>query len=204
MKSRAAHAGIRSIASMPWAGHWRRSRRITSRTRFRTPAYEYQQAVERGEAIVVGVNRFKQEESEAPRISGSNPQLEQQQIAGLRSCARHGARGAVEAQTARARTGRALSRQSECAILACSEASATVGEISDRLRAVFGEIANVMTRADRLVSPSARRLQRQEQSRVRHFRTVHACPNQDELFNGRADSEIFGEPRSAPDSIDAG
>src|SRR6202022_982353 len=29
-------------------------------------AYEYQQAVERGEAVVVGVNRFKQEEAEPP------------------------------------------------------------------------------------------------------------------------------------------
>src|SRR5579872_2637768 len=102
-------------------------------------AYEYQQAVERGEAIVVGVNRFKQEESEAPRIFRLDPDLEKQQVERLREVRASRDGTAVEARLGTleetARGGDNLMPK----IMAACEAFATVGEISDRLRKVFGE-----------------------------------------------------------------
>ncbi|HLG99162.1 MAG TPA: methylmalonyl-CoA mutase family protein [Bryobacteraceae bacterium] len=108
-------------------------------TEIQNAAYEYQQSVERGEAIVVGVNRFKQDETEPPRVFRLDPQLEQQQIARLRELRASRGANTVETRLAAleeaARSGDNLMPH----ILASSEACATVGEISDRLRAVFGE-----------------------------------------------------------------
>ena len=104
-----------------------------------TAAYEYQQAVERGDAIVVGVNRFKQEETEPPQVFRLDPELERQQITRLRDLRASRSANSVEARLnsleQAAQSGDNLMPQ----ILACSEVSATVGEISDRLRKVFGE-----------------------------------------------------------------
>ncbi len=102
-------------------------------------AYEYQQAVERGEAVVVGVNRFKQAEGEAPVHFKLDPELEQQQIARVREvrAARDGA--AVEERLKELEKAARSHDNLMPRILSCAEARATVGEISDRLRAVFGE-----------------------------------------------------------------
>ena len=102
-------------------------------------AYEYQQAVERGEAVVVGVNRFKQEENQAPRLFRLDPELEQQQVARLRELRASRSASAVEARLSALEQAARSSDNLLPHILACSEAYATVGEISDRLRAVFGE-----------------------------------------------------------------
>ncbi len=102
-------------------------------------AYEYQQAVERGEAIVVGVNRFKQEEGESLRVFRLDPELEQQQVARLRELRASRSASAVQASLSALEQAARSSDNLMPHILACSEAYATVGEISDRLRAVFGE-----------------------------------------------------------------
>ena len=102
-------------------------------------AYEYQQAVDRGEAIVVGVNRFELEEERAIPIQRIDQALETKQVEHVRALrARRdavvwqaGLRGVEEG----ARSGANLMPR----ILAAVEASATVGEISDALRRVFGE-----------------------------------------------------------------
>ncbi len=102
-------------------------------------AYECQQAVERGEAIVVGVNRFKQEEGEPQRVFRLDPDLEQQQIARLRELRASRSASAAQARLSALEQAARSSDNLMPRILACSEAYATVGEISDRLRAVFGE-----------------------------------------------------------------
>jgi methylmalonyl-CoA mutase N-terminal domain/subunit len=102
-------------------------------------AYEYQQSVERGDTVVVGVNRFKQEETEPPRLFRLDPELEKQQVAQLREL-RASRSASVVGDRLRALEQAARSTDNLMPhILACSEAYATVGEISDRLRAVFGE-----------------------------------------------------------------
>jgi methylmalonyl-CoA mutase N-terminal domain/subunit len=102
-------------------------------------AYAFQQSVERGDAVVVGVNKFQQDEKEPPTTFRLDPALEAQQIARLRELRASRDASTVEtrlyALEAAARSNDNLMPR----ILACAEAHATVGEISDRLRAVFGE-----------------------------------------------------------------
>jgi methylmalonyl-CoA mutase, N-terminal domain len=102
-------------------------------------AYEYQQAVEQGEQIIVGVNRFKAEEERTIPTLRVDPEIERAQVERLKALrARRDAgksRAALEEVERRARgTANLLP-----AILAAVEACATVGEISDALRRAFGE-----------------------------------------------------------------
>jgi len=102
-------------------------------------AYEYQQAVDREEAIVVGVNRFEVEEEKAIPIQKMDPGLEQKQIERVRALrTRRDARpweDAVAAVEEAARSGANVMPR----IVAAVDAYATVGEISDAMRRVFGE-----------------------------------------------------------------
>ena len=102
-------------------------------------AYEYQQKVERGEKIVVGVNRFQQEEENPLTALRIDSDVERQQVERLRQMRASRDPVAVESR---------LEELEQCArgsenlmprILGACEAFATVGEISDRLRRVFGE-----------------------------------------------------------------
>jgi len=102
-------------------------------------AYEYQQAVDCEDAIVVGVNRFEVEEEKAIPIQKIDPALEPKQIERVRALrARRDAGPCAEALKKvedAARSGENLMPR----ILAAVEACATVGEISDAMRRVFGE-----------------------------------------------------------------
>ncbi len=102
-------------------------------------AYEYQRAIERGEQVVVGVNRFQTENEQPIPTLQIDPDIERSQIARLQALrARRDAaksRAALDEIERRARTTENLMP----AILAAVEASATVGEISDALRRAFGE-----------------------------------------------------------------
>ena len=102
-------------------------------------AYEYQQAVDRQEAIVVGVNRFEVDEEKAIPIQKIDPALESKQIERVRVLrARRDAglwKDALTKVEEAARSGENLMPK----ILAAVEAYATVGEISDAMRRVFGE-----------------------------------------------------------------
>ena len=102
-------------------------------------AYEYQQQVDRGEAIVVGMNRYAVEEEKPIPIQRIDESLERRQVERLRALrARRNAqawRAALEAIEDAARSGTNLVPR----ILAAVEANATVGEISDTMRRVFGE-----------------------------------------------------------------
>jgi methylmalonyl-CoA mutase N-terminal domain/subunit len=102
-------------------------------------AYEYQQAVEREEQIVVGVNRFKAGEERPIPTLRIDAEIERTQVKRLKALrARRDAaksRAALEEVERRARGNENLMP----AVLAAVEAYATVGEISDALRRAFGE-----------------------------------------------------------------
>jgi methylmalonyl-CoA mutase N-terminal domain/subunit len=102
-------------------------------------AYEYQQAVDGGEQVVVGVNRFQADEERAIPTLQVDPNIERTQVARLHALrARRDAaksRAALEEVERRARGKENLMP----AILTAVEAYATVGEISDALRRAFGE-----------------------------------------------------------------
>jgi methylmalonyl-CoA mutase N-terminal domain/subunit len=102
-------------------------------------AYEAQRAIERGEATVVGVNRFTQESPHEVPVQRIDESLEPKQVERLR---------ALRARRDSAAWKRALDGVRDAAqnsenlmprILAAVEAYATVGEISDTMRRVFGE-----------------------------------------------------------------
>jgi len=102
-------------------------------------AYQYQRGVEDGRQIVVGVNKFQIEEHESPHTFAIDPGLESQQIERLRQV--RASRSANDVNAALTRLD-AAARSSENLlprIFDCCRALATVGEISDRLRRVFGE-----------------------------------------------------------------
>jgi methylmalonyl-CoA mutase N-terminal domain/subunit len=102
-------------------------------------AYEYQRAIERGDQIVVGVNRFQSEQGPPIPTLRIDPELERSQVARLHALrSRRDAaksRAAIEGVERHARGSENLMP----AILAAVEAYATVGEISDALRRAFGE-----------------------------------------------------------------
>ena len=102
-------------------------------------AFDYQHAVETKEQIVVGVNEFQAEEQRQIPTLRIDPALEREQIARLQALRsrrdRTETRRALVELERRARTNENLLP----AILAAVESFATVGEISDALRGVFGE-----------------------------------------------------------------
>jgi methylmalonyl-CoA mutase N-terminal domain/subunit len=102
-------------------------------------AYDFQRAVESKEQIIVGVNDFIAEEERSIPTLRIEPEIERSQIARL---------NALRANRDSARTKSALAELERRAsttenllptILSAVEAHATVGEISDTLRHVFGE-----------------------------------------------------------------
>ncbi|PYX88860.1 MAG: methylmalonyl-CoA mutase, partial [Acidobacteria bacterium] len=102
-------------------------------------AYEYQQQVDRLESVVVGVNRFTIEEEKPIPLQRIDEGLERKQVERLRALRarrdRSAWENALKQVEAAARAGENLMPR----IIAAVEACATVGEISDRLRTVFGE-----------------------------------------------------------------
>ena len=100
-------------------------------------AYEYQRGVESGETVVVGVNRFKQEGETSPPAFRIDPNIEPAQIARLREL--RASRPPIEAKLDALEQAARGSDNLMPKILDACEAYATVGEISHRLRKVFGE-----------------------------------------------------------------
>lgn len=102
-------------------------------------AYEYQRRVESGEQTVVGVNRFVSEESATVPLLRIDPELERQQVERLKSVRasrdHRAATEALEKVEEAARTDENVMPH----IIRAVEEHVTLGEISDALRAVFGE-----------------------------------------------------------------
>jgi methylmalonyl-CoA mutase N-terminal domain/subunit len=108
-------------------------------------AYEYQRAVETEDAVVVGVNKFQSEKEEAIPILRVDPAVEMQQVERLRSIREK--RDAIKADAAITRLEEAARGTENMLprILECVEAYVTVGEISNKLRTVWGEYREAVT-----------------------------------------------------------
>ena len=102
-------------------------------------AYEFQRAVEKKEQIVVGVNDFVAEEPRNIPILRIDAEIERSQIARLNAL--RAKRDTAKTQAALFELQRRASTSENLlpAILAAVEVYATIGEISDALRRVFGE-----------------------------------------------------------------
>ncbi|PYP88639.1 MAG: methylmalonyl-CoA mutase [Blastocatellia bacterium AA13] len=104
-------------------------------------AYDYQRAVESKEQVVVGVNRFVTEESTAVPVLRVDERLELEQVERVQKIRLERddleARQALDGVESAARGDDNLMPH----IIHAVESYATLGEISDRLRLVFGEYA---------------------------------------------------------------
>lgn len=102
-------------------------------------AYEFQRAVERKEQIVVGVNEFAANEKRQIPTLRVDPEIERAQVARVQAL--RVKRNAARTKAALAELERVAGTSENLlpAILAAVESYATVGEISDTLRRVFGE-----------------------------------------------------------------
>jgi methylmalonyl-CoA mutase, N-terminal domain len=102
-------------------------------------AYEYQRAVETKEQIVVGVNDFVAEEERGVPTLRMDEDIERSQIARLNALRARRDSARVKSALAELQRRAATTENLLPAILTAVEAYATVGEISDSLRGVFGE-----------------------------------------------------------------
>jgi methylmalonyl-CoA mutase N-terminal domain/subunit len=102
-------------------------------------AYRHQKDIEKGERVVVGVNAYKGEGKYPIRLHRADPRSEERQVVRLKK---------LMAERNRERVKAALDRLQEAAergwntvppILEAVKVYATLGEICDRLRAVYGE-----------------------------------------------------------------
>jgi len=101
-------------------------------------AYQAQQAIDSGATVVVGVNRFETDDQPGIDVFRIDPAIEAQQVERLRAVRasrdREAWKRAIDQVAASARDGNNLMP----AIIDAVEARATVGEISDAMRTVFG------------------------------------------------------------------
>jgi methylmalonyl-CoA mutase N-terminal domain/subunit len=102
-------------------------------------AYRAQQAVDSGDAVVVGVNRYVDAKAPRAEVFRIDQDIERRQIERVRSVRAQRSEGdcrsALDAVVAAARGTANLVPP----ILAAVEARATLGEVADALRVVFGE-----------------------------------------------------------------
>lgn len=102
-------------------------------------AYAYQRALEGQRAIVVGVNRFTLEEEQRPNLLHVDPEVGRRQGAKLASLRERRDNERVRQALAALEGGAASSDNLMPLIIEAVEAYATLGEISDAMRRVFGE-----------------------------------------------------------------
>jgi methylmalonyl-CoA mutase N-terminal domain/subunit len=102
-------------------------------------AYDYQRGIESGARVVVGVNRFQQEDDRVAPTFRLDPALEKSQVERLREVrAGRSQTGVTEKLAALERAARGSDNLMP-PILDAASVYATVGEISDTLRGIFGE-----------------------------------------------------------------
>jgi methylmalonyl-CoA mutase N-terminal domain/subunit len=102
-------------------------------------SFRYQSEVERGERIVVGVNRYEQEEEQPIEILRIDPALERKQIERVQGVRASRDSAAAEAALTRLREDAAHNdRNLMEPIMECSRAYVTMGEMCDALRDVWG------------------------------------------------------------------
>ncbi len=101
-------------------------------------AYRYQRQIETNERILVGLNAYKSEEEQPIPVFKANPEMERRQIERLRLLRQQRDNGLV------AKTLADLADQAQAnenllpALIETVKAYATVGEICDQLRTVYG------------------------------------------------------------------
>jgi methylmalonyl-CoA mutase, N-terminal domain len=102
-------------------------------------AYRDQQAIDSGTSIVVGVNKFQVDESQAIEVFRVDPEVERQQIERVRAVRSSRSESAWRTALEAVETAAHGTENLVPAIVNAVEHHATLGEIADTLRRVFGE-----------------------------------------------------------------
>ena len=108
-------------------------------------AYRYQREIEKGERIVVGVNKFQVEEESPKDLLRVDPSVRVSQIEGLKRLKSERDNGRVTGILGELRKAAEGNDNLMPIILDAVKAYATLGEICDALREVFGEYQPVST-----------------------------------------------------------
>jgi methylmalonyl-CoA mutase, N-terminal domain len=101
-------------------------------------SFRYQSEVERGERVIVGVNRYEQADETPIDILRIDAALEQKQIERVRAVRERRDSAKVEAALARLRTDAEGDANLMPAIMDCARAYTTMGEMCDTLREAWG------------------------------------------------------------------
>jgi methylmalonyl-CoA mutase, N-terminal domain len=102
-------------------------------------AYQYQQEIEARSRIVVGMNAYTLEDESVPPLLRIDPDLERQQVARVVALRAQRNNAQVQAVLQRLEYAARGSENLMPLLIAAVECYATLGEIADTLRAVFGE-----------------------------------------------------------------
>jgi methylmalonyl-CoA mutase N-terminal domain/subunit len=102
-------------------------------------AYDYQRAMESGQAAVVGVNRYRTDDSTPLPILRIDPEIECGQVERLQNLRARRTTARVTAALGEVEATARSERNLMPAILGAVKVYATVGEISDAMRRAFGE-----------------------------------------------------------------
>ncbi len=102
-------------------------------------AYTYAKAVDAEEKVIVGVNRFVDEQPEPGEVFPIDPELERSQVDGVRKVRAERDQAAVDAALAEVEAAARGTQNLLVPMKSALAAMATLGEVSDVLRGVFGE-----------------------------------------------------------------
>ncbi|MCG3119644.1 MAG: Methylmalonyl-CoA mutase [bacterium] len=101
-------------------------------------AWEYQQAIERGEKVIVGVNAHQTSEETPMKLLRVDPAVRAEQMARLKSLRQRRDNARVSALRQQLEKAATEEENLMPCLIACVENFVTLGEISDSLRKVFG------------------------------------------------------------------
>src|SRR5437879_182692 len=104
-------------------------------------AYQYQRAIEEKQKIIVGVNDFIATDESPPAVLRIDEHIQQRQVEGLQDLKRRRDASKVAAALSALATAARGKENVIPHILNAVEAYATIGEISDQLRKIWGEYA---------------------------------------------------------------
>ncbi len=102
-------------------------------------AYEYQKQIESGERVIVGVNKFQVDEEVKPPLLRVKPEVEVDQVKALRAVKDRRDNAKVEAALKTLEQQATEDGELMEAVIDCVREYASLGEICDVLRGVYGE-----------------------------------------------------------------
>jgi methylmalonyl-CoA mutase, N-terminal domain len=107
-------------------------------------AYDFQMQIERGERIIVGVNKYTEAEIEIPQVLKIDPELEKRQVESLTKLKSRRDQAEVKSCLENLRQAAVNGNNVMYPVIDAVEKYITIGEISDVFRDVWGEYREVL------------------------------------------------------------